>query len=202
MKRTYKAQRLLGFIILWIIGGLLIPIAHAKIYRSASPDGAVVFSDVPRQGATQIVLPPVSHYSGPVLKKTQQRIVEAKRLEKKTLANPYDSVTITSLKNNDTVRNNNTLPIIVQAKVKPELQKGDIAQLLVDDKVFVTNMDISSDLAFTLKGVNRGMHRLKVVIVRRKTKQVISSSISIKIYFQQNSVRLLLSGKPENEDTL
>ncbi len=94
------------------------------------------------------------------------------------------------------------MPIIVQAEIKPELQKDDVAQLLVDDKVITTNTNISSDLSFTLKGVNRGMHRLKVVIVKRKTKQVISSIVSIKVYFQQNSVRLLLSGKPGDAEDL
>jgi hypothetical protein len=71
MKQIQKAQLLLGFIILLAISLCLTPTVDAKIYRYTSPDGAVLFSDVPQQGARQVILPPVSHYSEPVLKTIQ-----------------------------------------------------------------------------------------------------------------------------------
>lgn len=197
-KEKYKAWHvLLGFIVL-----VLSTSVCASIYRYKSNDGSVVYSDAPQQGATQVILPPLSHYSEPSLPEKTKTVNRDKPIEKMSTSQAYQSVTIINLKNNDTVRNNNTLALIVKAHVKPQLQKGDQALLLIDDKSMAKGSIVASDLSFTLQGVNRGSHWVKVVIVNGTTQQLISSSKAIKVYFQQNSVRRLLTNKASETESV
>jgi hypothetical protein len=190
--KTSKAWLLSGFFaLLFCISSL-----QATIYRYKSSDGTIVFSDQPHQGASQVVLPPVSQYSSSVQTNKNKPLISSNKVKTVNAASQKSVITITSLKNNDTVRNNNTLPLQVTANINPQLQQGEQAQLLVDNKVMAISQDLGRVVSFILKGVNRGAHSLKVVVVKEKTNEQISSSIAIKVYFQQNSVRLLLSSKP------
>lgn len=134
----------------------------AEIYRWKDDDGHVVYSDTPQPGAEKVQLSePTIVPSQPIANSAAQ-----KTQVDKPAAKPYESVTITSPPDQETIREN-VANISVSVNVQPALQVryGHQLQLLFDGQQVGKP---GRSLKFNLPNVDRGAHTLQGVVLDAK----------------------------------
>ena len=162
------------FISLLLVLGLNVS-AFAAIYKWIDKDGKVHYSDTPRDGA-QIVKPKPNtensiRFSVPVVSEPEQQ----------ELATPLSSVQISSPIDQQTIRNNNG-DFTVSAFVTPISTRLQYV-LLLDGKAVSQPQKHG---VFSLKNIDRGEHKLQVILVNGNKSPVIKSN-EITVYVHRFS---------------
>ncbi len=159
--------------------------AYGDIYKTVLPDGTVIYSDAPEQGAEQhskklegivdiptLNLPPVK----------QNKPTSSS--DSDTAPFNYDSVTITSPKSDQTFRNIGG-SLTVSVSVQPALQQGHRVELMMDGSKVAGP---SASTTLTAKEVYRGTHSFTARILDKSGKTVARSN-SVTVHVHQNSAR-------------
>ncbi len=166
------------------------PLALAdSIYQSTAPDGSVVFSDNPSEGAVEIKLKPLTTYSA-------KEAVSKNKATKNTAANAdpstkdagdYKVFIITNPANDATLPTGAAGNITIQTKLEPTLRvkKGHRLSLLVDG----TQLDhATSTSSIGLSNLDRGSHSIRAVIVNERGDIVQLSSNSVTLHVKRASI--------------
>jgi len=154
------------------------PAYAAKIYKTVDEKGNVIFSDVPDDDAQELDIEPV-----PTIKMNLPK----PKVQKQTLQRKpehtfrYESVSIISPKNEETLTNTSGQAIII-ATSKPALRPGDKFILSVNGE---KNAAQSSPV-FNLSGLVRGSHTAVIQIINR-TQQTIATSSPTNFFIKQHS---------------
>jgi hypothetical protein len=161
-------------------------VAQAGIYKWIDPDtGNVVYSDQPRKGAEQLNLPQAQTFKSPPLPPTSDTGNQAPATDQAI----YTKFAIVDPQNEATIRN--TAGVVdVTLAVSPTLKTGQRITLVLDDK---REYGPTSDLQFSLKGVDRGTHTLQAMIQDAQG-QIIQKSSTVTIFVKQASA---LQPKPK-----
>jgi hypothetical protein len=148
----------------------------AKIYVWRNEQGVLVFSDTAKPGAEEVKTKPGNVINSPG--------IETKELDitKKVTKEVYD-VVINSPADNATIRDN-TGSLYISGGVKPKFKLGYTVQLYLDDKAYDKPQNYS---VFSLQGIDRGEHKIKMDLIDDKGK-VIASSKSVTFYMHRASV--------------
>lgn len=168
------------------IGMLLIALLVAMnsgaetIYRWVDDTGQVHFSDVPRQGAVEIVIAPVQTFSSP---STTQQSAPAAAGEDDQTGN-YVLLEISSPAAEETIWNTGGL-VTVAVSLEPGLKMGHQIVLYMDDQQVAVLPPMSSSVQLT--DVVRGSHQLRAEVIDENGMKLISSP-SATFYYQQTSV--------------
>ena len=169
-------MRYLPIILLCAVG-----FAQAGIYKTYDKNGNAVFSDAPTHDAQEVVEKPVM-----VVPALPKAVIDLKTqpLGKNTSATePTDyKVTITNIKADDTLRKEDK-SFMAGVTLEPPLWKEHHLQLSLDGK------QIGKDAFSALidpSVLERGQHRLEVVIVTNK-KKILKTEV-VGFFIQQSSV--------------
>jgi hypothetical protein len=165
-----------------LLMGLLLTMtaSAAVVYRWVDDTGQVHFSDVPRDGATEITIAPVQTFnlsSAPPAAAT----VDAEGADE--LVN-YDYVEIASPAMEETIWNTGGI-VTVAVNLQPGLRMGHQIRLFMDDQQVAVLPPMSSSVQLT--DVVRGAHRLHLEVVDENGKSLIMSPPRT-FYYQQTSV--------------
>lgn len=176
-----------------------IGIVSADVYMQKNPDGSVTFSDDPQKSnQAPINLPPTSSYS---VSGTTQKQPETPTIKKSATVPAaetteehvnYNSVAIILPKENISPDGasytfQNTVTITVVVEIKPELQKGDAVQLLLDG-VPTSKPGPSLTFSLTREILSRGSHTLEAQVVGANG-AVLASSDKVTIYVHYASTQ-------------
>lgn len=163
--------------ILTLISLLLMSIvANAAVYKWVDKDGKVHYSDEPKDNAQVVELK----------ENTQNEIAldvtkETSMTEPKEITIDYQ-LKIISPSEEETIRDNSG-DFDVIASITPELTSRQFFVLRLDDKIYG---DPQTSPVFSLKGVDRGEHKLVVQAVAQNGK-VLASSSTRTIFLHQAS---------------
>ncbi|TYK65303.1 DUF4124 domain-containing protein [Colwellia echini] len=147
-----------------------------KIYVWHNEQGTLVFSDSPRAGAEEVEVEPDNVIQSQTALKTEiLDITPQKTVEK------YDIV-INTPKNNATIRDN-TGSVYIEGGIKPRFKKGLKVLLELDGQPYNPPQVHSM---FSLRDINRGEHKIKMLLLDDKGK-VIASSSSVTFYMHRAS---------------
>lgn len=162
--------------------------AHAEIYKWIDPaTGNVVYSDHPIKGAKPVQLPQAQTYTAPPTPPASDSAAQTEPVAQ----TPYSKFTIAQPENEATIRN--TVGVVeVTLALTPALkaQDGDRITLVMDN---AREYGPTTDLRFSLKGVERGTHTLQAMI-KDAQGDVIQKSNTVTIFVKQAS---RLQSKPK-----
>jgi hypothetical protein len=160
---------------------LLATPAVAEVYKTVTPDGEVIYSDVKMRGAKQMNVPKAQTYTPPPLP-VPVNPPGAPDEEKAV----YSSFVIDSPVNEETIRDNlGNIPLLLT--LVPELlaEDGHRIQYFLDGKPHGRK---TVDLQKTLVNVDRGEHQLSAVVVD-STGKVIINSEPVTIHLRRESIQ-------------
>jgi hypothetical protein len=158
------------------------------IYRWVDANGQQHFSDVPREGAEEMVVASPQRYSPPAT--TAARAGDGgdgsgeSRGEPAVQSNGYTNVAITSPSAEETIWNTGGT-ISVSVNLQPDLMPGHSIRILVDRQREV-QLEAGST-STTLSDIFRGTHQLEAQVLTANG-DVIASSPSLTFYYKQTSV--------------
>ncbi len=130
----------------------------AGMYKWEDEDGDVHYTDqAPDSKAEELELPPINSYTAPtqVVKLKPDSELDGKGPAEAVV--PYEKLTITSPKMNETIRSNEGTVSVAFSLTPGELHEGDSYRLMLDGR--------AQSGASTLTNVTRGSHTVKVQIV-------------------------------------
>ena len=136
--------------------------AEETVYKWVGPDGEVVYSDEPREGAEEVRIEPLQTYHPQQLPRSRPKPTPKRR------SVPYTEFAVTSPANNATIRGV-TGSLEVKVTSSPALQSGHRITFYLDGQV-VGGPGTAS--AVQLKNVNRGSHIVQAAITNRDGKEV------------------------------
>lgn len=144
-------------------------IAQDRVYKRVNPDGSVDYSDQPLEDAEVMKVPKGSTFTMPST--STSGLSRSSRSQRNTDTAVYQSLVITSPKNDEAIRSNDGR-VTALAKSDPTLQSGHRFRWNMDG----TNLPKElTDPILLMKEVNRGTHNLSVSIIDNQGKVVISS---------------------------
>lgn len=155
----------------WLLLLFAVPVV-AGIYRFTGPDGEVMYSDQPIEGAKKIDLDPVQTYTAPPVPSQSLR-------DKPAVAKPankserYEHFSITQPGDHETIWSNEGT-VLVTLRVQPPLQAGDEFQLLLNGAQVIAE---SRSAVVQLQNIDRGSHRLHAIILDASGKEITRTSI-------------------------
>jgi len=151
--------------------------ASAKIYVWRNEQGVLVFSDSPRPGAEEVKVNPQNTMSSSSIKTEVLDITPQKIPDKYTveISQPKDQATI----------RDNTGSVYIAGLVKPLFKTGLNTQLYLDGNKY---QKPQSRAIYILRNINRGEHKIKLVLVNNKGKEIASSK-EITFYMHRASVK-------------
>ena len=158
---------------------LLATPAVAQVYKTVTPDGEVIYSDVKTRGAKQMNVPKPQTYTPPPL---PVPVNPPAVTEKKAV---YSSFTIDSPVNEETIRDNlGNIPLLLT--LEPELndKDGHRIQYFLDGKPH-GRPTVDTEKAYT--NVDRGEHQLSAAVIDKDGASVIDTP-SVKVFVQRASL--------------
>lgn len=152
-----------------LVGSLMfgVCVSYAQIFKWTDSNGVVHFSDHPHDGAKVIKMPVTQTYSPPTIPALNNSAA-AKGANK---ARAYTHIAVTQPLNEATIRNNKGYLIVV-AQLQPELNPGDLYQLMFDGTPLGGGQP---NPAFQLNGINRGSHTVAVQVINKQGDVLITS---------------------------
>lgn len=151
--------------------------AQAQIYKKVLPDGTVVFTDEPMDGAEPIKVQPLPTYRAPPAKtKSESSPAERPAPEAGATKQPttYKHFAIQAPSNDATVRDNSgAVPVTLGMEPALATEEGHTVSLLLDGKPVAAPGTATS---FTLEAVDRGSHTLEAVLLDATGKTLRRSS--------------------------
>ncbi len=155
----------------WLLLLLLALPVVAGIYKSIGPEGQVIYSDHPVQGAKEVSVDPVQTYTPPPLPK-ESLPDKAKPVEPAPESTGYQNFSIAQPSDSETIWSNEGI-VPVALSLQPALKPGDEFQLLLDDHQVIARGRLST---VQLQNIDRGTHRLHAIIVDASGKEVARTS--------------------------
>jgi len=152
------------------------------IYKWVDETGQVHYSDVPREGATEMTITPVQTFSLPGV--APQSSPAGEEDESAEDATRYESVEIASPAMEETIWNTGGI-ITVAVNLQPGLRMGHQIRVFMDNQQVAVLPRMSSSAQLT--DVARGSHQLYAEVVDENGKSLLTSSPSI-FFYQQTSV--------------
>ena len=153
--------------------------SESKIYRTRDNQGRVVFSDQAPENAEEVEVKDIITYvPTAIYRPAPSRQTDVIKVQ------AYDSLTITSPVNDETIRNNAGNLLIVFT-IAPLLQSNHSIQVLVDGAVFKTTKAVTS---INLTNLDRGQHQFQLQIVEDKSNKVLHSSPGISTTLLRHSI--------------
>lgn len=162
--------------------------AHAEIYKKVMPDGSVLFTDEPSEGAQTLNIEPVPTISVPSAKAKPAAVSPAKpgKTADETKAPAlFSTFAITQPTHDSAVRANNG-SVTVRIEIEPPLDpsKGQTITLILDGK---PTGSPSSQTFFTLEGIERGSHTVGAE-VRDARGSVIATANPVLFHLLRNTI--------------
>ena len=154
----------------------------AQAYRWVDEDGVVHYSDRPREGAEQIVLPKQNTVSVP-RRQTPSQATQTEPAEDDSPAEPfrYTSLEITSPAAEETLWNIEGV-LNVSLNVQPALQPGHQVRVFFDGEPQMVD-----GTSFQIQEVWRGVHNVQAEILD-ETGKMMTRSRTNRFYVQQNTI--------------
>ncbi len=155
-------------------------IASAEIYEWRGKDGSIHFTDTPHKGAKKIDLPEPQTYSDPSKKAVTPKYQNYTPADKKKEedAKKYESIEISSPKQDATIRNN-TGNVTVTVSLTPGLKDSHSIQVSLDGK---TIGEPQKNTSFVLQNVYRGTHTVKANVLNQQGNVVGTSSVTFHMH--------------------
>jgi len=147
-----------------------------KIYVWRNEQGVLVFSDSPRAGAEEVNMQP-----GNVIQSSTSIDTAVLDITPQAKMDKYE-IFISTPKNNATIRDN-TGSVYIEGGIKPKFKPGFEVQLVLDG---TPHKKPQKHSMFSLRDVNRGEHKIKMLLLDDKGK-VIASSASLTFYMHRAS---------------
>lgn len=146
-----------------------------KVYKQVNPDGTITYSDKPAAGAQEVDIPTAPTYQPP-------KVPAFTPYQKPEKPAPfaYDSLTITSPANDETIREN-TGDVTVVLSVSPSLRPGHRIEYLLDG----ASVERSTQTSYQFKNLDRGSHSITAQIVDESGNVI--SSASVTVHLQRTS---------------
>lgn len=164
--------------ILLLLGGA----AHADVYKTITPSGEVIYSDVRTSGARQMNVPEPQTYTPAPLPVTVIPQAEAEDDKK----GPYETFVIDSPVNDETIRNNlGNIEMLLTLEPELSAKDGHRIEYYVDNKVQGRK---TVDLRKVLVDVDRGEHMLSAAVLDRSGKVIISTT-PVKVFMHRASIQ-------------
>ncbi len=172
------ATRLIFVLLAVLVGGAVM----AQAYRWVDEDGVVHYSDRPREGAEQIVLPKPNTVSVP--RRPQPSQASAPVEEEPPAEEPfrYASLEIAAPAAEETLWNIEGV-LNVSLNVQPALQPGHQVRVFFDGG----EPQIVDGTSFQLQEVWRGVHNIQAEILDETGKMMVRSRTN-RFYVQQNTI--------------
>lgn len=150
--------------------------SNAAVYMQTDKNGNITYSDIPLPQSKEIELPSIINTT-PSVQQSSEVITNDSQEE--VINHPYTQFSILSPKDQETIQNQPT--INVDIALKPNLQKGDKIQLLLDGKLIG---DPAASIHLQLPLIERGVHQLYAVIINEK-QQVIQQTNPVTIFIHR-----------------
>lgn len=155
---------------------------QADVYKTITPSGEVIYSDVRTSGARQMNVPEPQTYTPAPLPVTVIPQGEAEDDKK----GPYDSFVIDSPVNDETIRNNlGNIEMLLTLEPELSAKDGHRIEYYVDGKVQGRK---TVDLEKILVDVERGEHMLSAAVLDRSGKVIISTA-PVKVFMHRASIQ-------------
>lgn len=148
-----------------------------KIYVWRNAEGTLVFSDSAKPGAEEVKTQPGNVIQSKTSIDTSVLDITPQKINEK-----YEII-VTTPKNNATIRDN-TGSVYIEGGIKPRFKAGFTIQLLLDGVPYKKPQKHSM---FSLRGIDRGEHKIKMLLLDEEGK-VIASSTSVTFYMHRASV--------------
>ncbi|MBL1432697.1 MAG: DUF4124 domain-containing protein [Gammaproteobacteria bacterium] len=159
-----------------------------SIYQSVGPDGSVIFSDHPSDGAKEIKLKPITTYNAKEASGYKHANTPATTTDPDTEDKEhYKEFSITSPANDAALPTGDAGNTTIQIRIDPPLsvKKGHRLSALVDGG----QLDyVTSSSSISLRNLDRGTHSIRAVIVNKRGDIVQLSSNSITLHVQRASI--------------
>ena len=151
--------------------------ADSAIYRYEDAQGIAVFADRPRPGRREVTVPAANTYSP-----LESREPVAAPAETDT-AGTYRSLRITGPTDGETIRRNGG-NVRVTARIQPDLRQEHHAVLFMDGSRVASDRaprrgypsQPHGDIDFSLTGVARGPHTLRIAVMDHKNSILVQSA--------------------------
>lgn len=151
--------------------------ANAEVYKRTNPDGSVEFTDVPDNQETKPVeLSPMSTYPAPPAPQPTRS-----RATSREEAKQYDTITITSPANDDTIRDNQG-NLTITVDLSPGLKSGHNLVILLDG----SKQAEGKSTTVSLSNIDRGSHQIQAQVVDAEGKSLAQSE-SITVHLKRFS---------------
>lgn len=158
------------------------------VYKTIKPDGTVVYSDVPSEGASAVKLSAMNSVVMPALNSAaKQPKNQANKVKRQKPETQY-LVSISSPEAEQTLRDS-TGAVTIKADVSPK--SAGKFQLVLDSKVVKTQ----TNNTFQLENIERGAHNIQVHFLSQSGKILASSKPQT---FYQQKVSVLINAARAN----
>lgn len=162
---------------------------YAQVYKKVLPDGSVVFTDEPTEGAQTINVQPLPTISLPGGKAKTEPTANAKggkATDEAKSATQFSTFAITEPAHDSAVRSNNgavTINLNIQPGLDPK--QGHAVTLLLDGKPTGAP---GAQTSFTIEGVERGSHTIGAEI-RDGSGRVVASANPVLFHLLRHSAQ-------------
>ncbi len=156
-------------------------VSAAGVYKNVQPDGTIVYSDRPAEGAEEIKLPELQTYTPAPIPESDT--AGAARTEAGSESAGYKTVAISSPENDATLRDN-AGNVSVNLRIEPPLKPNHTVDIRMDGK----SIGKGRGSAVNLTNVDRGTHTLEAVIVDESGKEI-GRTGSVVFHLNRASIR-------------
>ena len=141
---------------LGLVATLSVAATPLTVYKNVQPDGTIVYSDKPDEGAKELKLPEIQIYTPPPLPEGDDRAANGGAAG----FTGYESFAISSPANDETVRDNGG-SVSIALTLKPSLQSGHVVDIRMDG----ASIGRGSSTSITLTNVDRGSHTVQAAVL-------------------------------------
>jgi len=139
------------------------------VYKTVDAEGNTIFSDVPSEGAEEIVIQELQTTNFPKVKPFKYRPPEEKEIKFQ-----YTTLRITTPEHDSTIQNQ-VGNVNISIDVKPTLTKADELVLFMDGKQILTGKTPQ----FALANIDRGTHSINVAVMDKENKILKRSEVVV-----------------------
>ena len=159
-------MRILPLLVCLVTAG---PAVAETVYKHTQPDGTVVYSDRPTEGAEEIRLPEIQFYTAPQMDADALSRGRSREGAEDT-GQGYDSVRIASPADDETVRDNGG-NVSISLSLEPSLRPGHTIDIRMDG----TSIGRGTGTSVALTNVDRGSHTVQAVILDENGREIAST---------------------------
>lgn len=160
------------------------PTLADEIYKWVDENGQMNFSDIPRDGATEIELAPAQTFSVPSAQSAATSSSATTRVAGSKEVASYEAMEIVNPATEETIWNTGG-EVTVSVSLQPGLQTGHQIRLYIDGKPLPNLAPNSSSLQ--ISEVPRGQHQLRAE-VRDQNGEVLITAQPTTFFYQQTAV--------------